>query len=273
MRRPVAAGTFYPGNQKELILELEMLFKGQTDHHPLAKGIIVPHAGYVFSGSVAAKTYKAISSIAKRNFIILGVDHYGSGIIATSKEDWMNPLGTARVNLEMIKKIGKENAIMDDNFVTANEHSIEVQIPFLQYTFGNFTFVPLQIPRLSYPEVKEMAKMIVDKDSFFIVSSDFTHFGSHYKFVPKESIYGPDEFVRNLDSQIIDLIKAGDAKKFMDYIEQNDLTVCGYVPIAIMMEIAKILQVKKIETVAYDTSFSVSHDVSGIVGYAGLVFE
>ena len=162
---------------------------------------------------------------------------------------------------------------MEDATAIANEHSIEVQLPFLRYCFGDFTFVPLQIPRLTYPEVRDMAKMIADKDSFFIASSDFTHFGSNYNYVPKESIYGPEEFVKNLDSQVIALIKKGDAKKFMEHIEQNDLTVCGYIPIAILMEVSKLLGVRKIEEIAYDTSFSVSHDVSGIVGYGGLVFE
>lgn len=272
MRRPIGAGTFYPGDQKELISELEMFFQASVEHYPEAKGIIVPHAGYLFSGPVAAKVYKSISSTQKRNFVILGVDHYGIGIIATSKEDWLTPLGPAKLNLEMIKKIGREHAIMEDTLATAQEHSIEVQLPFLQYAFGNFTFVPLQIPRLSYNEVRDLAKVIVDKDSFFIVSSDLTHYGSNYGFVPKESIYGPDEFVRNLDARIIEKIKEGDAKKFMEFIEKNDYTVCGYIPIAVMMELSKLIGVRRIEKVAYDSSFSVSHDTSAIVGYGGMVF-
>jgi hypothetical protein len=272
MRHPVAAGSFYPNNQADIISIFERFFSAQIERHPEAKGMIVPHAGYLFSGQVAAKMYKSIAGTDKRNFVILGVDHYGIGIISTSREDWVTPLGPAKVNLDMIKKISKEQAFMDDESAMAHEHSIEVQIPFLQYTFGNFTFVPLQIPRLPFSEIHDLARIIADRDSFFIVSSDLTHFGSNYGFVPKESIYGPEDFVKGLDAKIIDKIIEGDAKKFMEYIEQNDLTVCGYSSIALMMEVAKKIGVKKIEKLAYDTSFSISHDVSGIVGYGGVIF-
>jgi len=272
MRRPAVVGSFYPSNQNDIISMFERFFSYSVDRHPEAKGMIVPHAGYLFSGQVAAKMYKSISGTDKRNFVILGVDHYGVGIIATSKEDWTTPLGLAKVNLDMIKKISKEQAFMEDSLAMAREHSIEVQIPFLQYTFGNFTFVPVQVPRLPYSEIQDLARIIADRNSFFIVSSDLTHFGSNYGFVPKESIYGPEEFVKNLDAKIIEKIIEGDAKKFIEYIEGNDLTVCGYSSIALLMEVAKKIGVRKIEKLAYDTSFSVSHDVSGIVGYGGVIF-
>ncbi|MBN2095138.1 MAG: AmmeMemoRadiSam system protein B [Candidatus Aenigmarchaeota archaeon] len=273
MRLPIGAGTFYPADHGELISGLEMFFGAETTHFPEARGLIVPHAGYLFSGPVAAKTYKAVSRSDKKNFVILGTDHYGKGIIATSTEDWSTPLGNAKVNLEMIKRITKEQAIMEAPGEMKSEHSIEVQIPFLQYLFSDFTFVPLQVPRLPLDEIKDLAKIIADKNTIYIASSDFTHFGSNYGFVPKESIYGPDEYVKTLDSKIIDLIVQGDTKKFVDFIEDNDMTVCGYVPIALLMEVMKILGAKTVEKIAYDTSFSVSHDVSAIVGYGGLLFR
>lgn len=272
MRNPVAAGAFYPARHEELIAMLEKLLAEKTEYFPEAKGIIVPHAGYVFSGRVAAKTYKAILGTKKRNFLILGTDHYANGIIATSKEDWLTPLGPAKINLERASILCRENAIVSHEMALSREHSIEVQLPFLQYLFDSFTFVPLQIPTLPHEEIKDLAKIIADKNTFFIVSSDFIHYGSNYGFLPKESIYGPSKFVEDLDGKIIELIIKGDSKKFMEFIETDDLPVCGYIPIALMMEVAKMIGVKKIEKIAYDTSFSLSHDISAIVGYAGIVF-
>lgn len=275
MRAPIAAGSYYPKDPKELLSNLELLFQTQEPKEYLndAIGIVAPHAGYLFSGPVAARTFKAISGTQKRNFVILGVDHAGGDVIATSKEDWSTPLGPARVNLEMIKKITREHAIMDDETAVRQEHSIEIQLPFLQYLFGEFQFVPLQLPRLPFSEIQDLAEIIADKNTFFIASSDLIHYGSNYGFIPQESIYGPDEFVQKLDAELICLIQEGNSKKFFERVENSELTVCGYVPITLLMEVARILKAKKIEKIGHDTSFSLSHDVSAIVGYGGIAFR
>lgn len=273
MRSPIGAGTFYSRTKEELEAELDLLFQINTEYFNDAKGIIVPHAGYLFSGQVGAKVYKAISGTKKRNFVILGVDHYGTNIIATSKENWITPIGTAKVNTSFVEKITKEQGILVDEISMEKEHSIEVQLPFLQYLFKEFSFVPVQLPGISYNEILELAKILLDENSFFIASSDFTHYGEQYNFLPKESIYGPDEYVKKLDNKIIDVIQEFDSRKFFDFIEKKDLNVCGYVPITLILEIAKKLKAKKILKVGYDTSFSVSHDTSAIVGYGGLLIH
>ncbi|MGC9310248.1 MAG: AmmeMemoRadiSam system protein B [Candidatus Aenigmatarchaeota archaeon] len=275
MRPPSAAGKFYPKDPQELASELELFFQSQKPdkYFPNAKGIIVPHAGYMFSGAVAAKTYNAVSGTDKRNIEILGVDHHNKGVIATLKQDWMTPFGAVKVNLPMLEKIMKGQAIVEDAEAVRHEHSIEVQLPFLQYMFGGFVFVPLQIPRLSYPEIQDLARIIADMDTLFIASSDLIHFGSDYGFVPKECIYGPEDFVKDLDEKIMSKILEMDPKRFMEYIEDNDLTVCGLMTITLFLEIMKLLGAKKAEIIDHDTSFSISHDTSAIVGYGGLVFE
>ncbi len=273
MRPPEFAGSFYPSTKGELKAELNLLFQVKTEYYNNALGIIVPHAGYLFSGQVAAKTYKAISGTNKRNFVILGVDHQGEGVIATSKEDWQTPLGTAKIDEAFVDYLTKEQAIIQDEGVLRREHSIEVQIPFLQYLFDNFEFVPVQVPNISYKEILELAKLLSEENYFFIATSDLIHYGPSYNFFPKESLYDPEDYVKNLDNEIIKQICKFDGKPFLDYTREKDLTICGATPITLLLEITKKLGGKKIEKIAYDTSFSSSHDASTIVGYGGLVIS
>ncbi len=273
MRLPEFAGTFYPSTKNELKAELNLLFQAKTEYHNDALGIIVPHASYLYSGQVAAKTYKAISGTNKRNFVILGVDHHGSGVIATSKENWQTPLGTAKIDRAFSDYLTKEQAIISDEFALKGEHSIEVQIPFLQYLFNDFEFVPIQVPNISYNEILELAKLLSEENYFFIATSDLIHYGSSYNFFPKESLYDPNDYVKNLDNEIIEQICKFDGKGFLNYTREKDLTLCGATPIALLLEIAKNLGCKKIEKIMHDTSFSSSHDVSTIVGYGGLVIS
>jgi len=271
MRNPTSAGIFYPQTKEELLAELNLLFEVQTEFYSDALGIIVPHAGYLYSGQVAAKTYKAISTIKKKKFVILGADHYGTNIIATSKQDWITPLGTAKIDIEFVNKITREQAIIQDEIAMEKEHSIEVQLPFLQYVFKDFKFVPIQLPSLQYQEILELRDILKDEDYFFIASSDFTHYGSSFGFLPKESICNPADYVNKLDREIIKVIQEFDGKKFYSFIRKKDLTVCGYIPITLLLEITKKLNGKKILEIGYDSSFSVSRDPSTIVGYCGLV--
>jgi len=271
MRIPSFAGTFYPDTKKELLSELNLLFREKTEYYNNALGIIVPHAGYIYSGKVAAKTYKAISGISKRRFVILGVDHSGFNIVATSKLDWLTPLGITKNDKEFVNKLIKENSVIRNETAMMEEHSIEVQLPFLQYIFKDFKFAPIQLPVLSYKKILELRDILISEDHFFIASSDFTHYGINYQFVPRESFQNPLDYVKKLDEEIIKIILEFDGKKFYDFIVQKNLTVCGFIPIALLLEITKKLGGKKIKKICYDTSFSSSGDISNIVGYSGLI--
>jgi hypothetical protein len=273
MRLPSYAGAFYSGTKEELESELNLLFQVESKTFEDAKGIIVPHAGYMYSGQVAAKAYKAISRINKKRFVILGVDHYATNVIATSEQDWITPLSIAKIDKEFVNKITKEQAVIVDEPAMRREHSIEVQLPFLQYIFRDFKFVPIQIPSIGYKEIMELAKILVDRDTFYIASSDLTHFGINYNFFPEESRYDPVGYMENLDQKIIRSIQDFNPKKFLDYVVQNDLTVCGVMPITLLLEITKNLEATKIEKIAYTNSFSILKDNSSIVGYGSLLIH
>lgn len=273
MREPKYAGSFYPRKKEELVSELNMLFDIKTPYFEDALGIIVPHAGYIFSGPVAAKVYNSIYKTEKRNFVILGVDHGGKAVVATSNQNWLTPIGEVKVDTDFVDKITKEHAVILDDFALEGEHSIEVQLPFLQYLFKEFKFVPVQVPRISYKEILNLANLLADKNHFFIATSDFIHYGLSYGFMPQESFYDPEDYVRKLDFQAIEKICNLDSKGFLDFVRERDLPICGTMTISLLIEIAKILGAKKVEKLAYDTSLSVTKDISNVVGYGGLVFR
>lgn len=273
MRPPTVAGIFYPAEKGELQSLLDLLFsQAKPSYIENAKGIIVPHAGYIYSGHVAASGYKSFTPKSEK-FVILGVDHRNHGIIATSNQDWQTPLGIAKIDKPFVEEITKEHAVEIAEEVIKTEHSIEVQLPFLQYLFNDkFVFTPIQLPHLSFNILEELAEILARKDRFYIASSDFTHYGFTYNYVPKDSWDNPLEFVKELDKRIINLILELNPKKFYDSVLENGYTVCGHITITLLLLILKRLGAKKGKLISYDTSFSTSKDLSAIVGYASIVF-
>ncbi len=274
MRSPTVAGIFYPAEKEELHSLLDLLFsQAKASYIENVKGLIVPHAGYIYSGHVAASGYRS-SILSKTNkFVILGVDHRDHRIIATSKQDWQTPLGIAKVDKPFIEEITKEHAVEIAEDVMKFEHSIEVQLPFLQYLLDDkFTFAPIQLPHLSFDILEDLSEILARKDRFYIASSDFTHYGFAYNYVPENSWDNPLEFVKNLDMEIINTILELNPKKFYDLVLERGYTVCGHIPITLLLLILKRLGVKEGKLISYDTSFSASKDLSAIVGYASIVF-
>ncbi|MBW3001659.1 AmmeMemoRadiSam system protein B [Candidatus Woesearchaeota archaeon] len=277
MRNPVVSGAFYPDNAESLKQSIKDCFlsdfgpgKLPEKREKSIKGVIVPHAGYVYSGPCAAYCYKEISeSHSPDIFIILGLSHSGFPS-CLSLEDWRTPLGTASVD----KDFGKlliENGILQDEQAHANEHSIEVQIPFLQFILKDFKFVPIIVSE----DYKQVAGAILkalkqsNKKAVIIASSDFTHYGADYGFAPfTEDI---KEKMHKLDAGAIKQIKKLDAKGFLDYIDKTGATICGRYPIACLLECIKPA---KAELLKYYTSADISKsDYSVSVGYAAILFS
>lgn len=264
MRVPVAGG-FYPFDKVKL--------KEQVDSFLVEKervkafGAVVPHAGYIFSGRTAGKTYSSIETNAKK-FALLGPNHTGYGLpISMSSQDWKNSLGTARN-----AKFSSE-AIPVNEDAHMYEHSLEVQIPFLQERFGNFKIIPIALSRLELDEIEILAKNLVSKDIFYIASSDFTHFGPNYGYLPsrgneKENL----EYVKKMDMKAIDYICKIQPDKFYNFVMENKMTICGFVPITLMLFICKSLGAKEGIIIDYTTSYEV-HPASSFVAYAGILIK
>ena len=267
MRKAVVAGYFYPDNKRDLIKEIEEKFSnkkfgpGSVSKERDVIGLIVPHAGYAYSGYVAAHAYARISS--KKTFVIIGPNHTGfGGSVSVAPHDyWETPLGKVKVNLEFAKSIVKnsEYATLDE-LAHMQEHSIEVQLPFLQYLFDNkFSIVSICLLDQRKEVAKDLAKAIlaVKKDFILIASSDFTHYESQ-------------EMVEKKDAMLIEAIKTLDLEEFYRVLRYYNISACGYGAIAVLMEVTRLLR-GKIKLVKHMTSGDVTGDYSAVVGYTAMV--
>jgi len=277
LRRPAVAGSFYAGDSKSLNIQIENCFldKIGPGELPLVNpkkenniiGFISPHAGYMYSGPVAANGfYRSALDGRPDTIIILGPNHRGFGedvsIMAEGK--WKTPLGELEIDTEIAEDILKNSKIIkNDKKAHQYEHSIEVQLPFIQYIFGNnIKFVPISMTRQDINTDIEIAQSIcssvIDKNILIIASSDFTH-------------YEPQEYAKDIDKQAIDAILEFNPKKLYDMIYHQNLTMCGPGPITVMLIACKSLGAKKAELLKYATSGDVSGMYDQVVGYASLI--
>lgn len=275
IRAPAVAGSFYSGDKTLLTKQIESCFNHKFGPKEIKKqkiiSAIVPHAGYEYSGPVAAWTY---SVLEKANYIILGTNHHGMGSqFAIEKEGlWKTPLGEVVIDKEMAEKITEEcNLLEYDILAHQYEHSIEVQLPFLQHRFGSdFKFVPISILNQSADNEfleecrivgKALAKVIGGKRGKWVVlaSSDFSH-------------YLPQKTAEEIDNYLIKSIQKLDEKKFFDRIVERDASTCGFGAIAVAMIISKTLKSRGSKVLSYKTSGDITRDFSAVVGYASIIF-
>ncbi|MEM4267190.1 MAG: AmmeMemoRadiSam system protein B [Candidatus Nanoarchaeia archaeon] len=285
VRSSVVAGQFYESSPDRLRKQINSCFlsKFGPGSLPYAKkskkifGCIVPHAGYQFSGPAAAFAYKAIAESRKpKNFIILGPNHSGMGAeVSTSLLDWETPLGVVKVDADFVSKLVKKCDFIEvDDSAHLYEHSIEVQLPFLQFVLKDkFKFVPICLASHDFKILKRLGECIalIGRDSCVVASSDMTHYGYGYGYLPfsqnkKENMY-------KLDKRAIDAITSLDVSAFVSHIERSHATICGYAPIITAVFAVKKLGCKKARLLKYYTSGDVLNDYSSSVGYASIVFE
>ncbi|MBU1136481.1 MAG: AmmeMemoRadiSam system protein B [Nanoarchaeota archaeon] len=272
IRKPIVSGSFYPSEEKELAEKVQGFLINEKKENVF--GAIVPHAGYDFSGKTAGKIYSLIPE--KKDFIILGVNHSGIGKkISMSLEDFKTPLGIAKNNKglgeEIFNKLKhSELEVEFDENAHEQEHSIEVQIPFLQNSQDRFKIVPILLKDLKYEECKKIAEIIeefIDENVCLIVSSDFTHYGKSYGFVKDGDA---KQNIEKIDDMLIFEILKKSSKSFFTRALKS--TVCGVYALTIITEIAKIKN-WKVEKIEYTNSGEVTGNWENVVGYAGIVFE
>jgi AmmeMemoRadiSam system protein B len=279
IRRPAVAGQFYDGDAEGLKVQIENCFRHEFGPGKLPEvnengprkilGLICPHAGYVYSGPVASKAYFELASDGKPDTaIILGPNHtgYGSGLAIMNEGLWHTPLGDVEIDSQTANRIIEETAIMDvDESAHRFEHSIEVQLPFLQYLYGkNFKFVPISFLMQDLESATEsgkaLAEALANKNAVVIASSDFTH-------------YEPQQSVNRKDASALKAIEALDQKQFYSIIEKQNVTACGYGPIAALITFSKALGAKNAVALSHKTSGDITGDFSSVVGYSSVVFR
>lgn len=278
IRRPSQAGMFYAGTAESLKKQIEECFLHKLGPGKIPKvaksgprkvvGLICPHAGYVYSGPVAAHSYYRLARDGiPEVFVILGPNHmgYGSAIALMNEGIWRTPLGDVEIDYQTASKILRASEVIDiDDTAHRFEHSIEVQLPFLQYLYGSeFKFVPIAFLMQDLESSREvgraLAKALEGKNAVIIASTDMTHYEPHEQAVRKDKL-------------ALSAVEKLNEEEFYSIIESYNISACGYGPVAALITAAKLLGVKKAEILCYKTSGDVTGDYSSVVGYASACF-
>jgi hypothetical protein len=272
MRYPAVAGAFYASGEEQLRKEVEKCFSKGAGLPKLGNkksllATVSPHAGYVYSGWVASYAYKEIAENYSQplTFIILGPNHTGRGSgVALSQEDWETPLGVVENDTELGKLIQKNSRIVDfDEVAHEAEHSIEVQLPFLQFLYKDFKIVPICIGLGDYETANDTARSILKasqetkRDMLVIASSDFTHFEDA-------------QSAKEKDELAIEAIKKLDARLFLNEVEMNNISICGYAPIMVAMIYSQLKGGKEAKVLKYANSGDVTKDYHEVVAYCSI---
>jgi AmmeMemoRadiSam system protein B len=287
IRPPAVAGQFYDSSEESLKQTIENCFLDDRGPNSLPKiskgdkdikGLVVPHAGFIYSGAIAAHAYHFLAKNGFSNtFIILGPNHtgIGSGVSVMTEGEWKTPLGNTHINEVIAKQLQRDIIDKDDN-AHKYEHSIEVQLPFLQYIVGskNFDFVPICMSMQDKETAKEVGNNIVDivkeadEKIVIIASTDFSHAGFNYMSMPPEGIR-VDEYAKKQDKFAIDEILNLNPDGLIDTVQNKNITMCGYGPVAAMITASKLLGGNKAELLKYGTSYEV-HPSTSCVGYGAI---
>ena len=279
-RKPSVSGIFYSSNKEQLVDELKGCFTNKifgpgrlppSDQVRKIYGMVSPHAGYLYSGSVAANGYYSVSSSKFNNVVLVGPNHYGLGssVATTMNGIWESPIGDVMVNPQVAKDIASRATSMDfDEFAHSRDHCLEVQIPFLLFVTEKFRIVPIILTNQDEYLALELGSAISDTvneciskgDEFMLIaSSDFTHYESNSEAHRK-------------DSQLIKSILSLDITAFYYTLRQYNVSACGYGAIATVMVAAKNLGATRGELIRYATSGDVTGDKSSVVGYSSILF-
>lgn len=288
IRKPAVAGQFYGGTQAECLSEIDECLPSRRIKTPLPVPIvaaIVPHAGWVFSGELAARAFQAVrqSNETVDTFVIFGAAHhyYGTEPAVYPEGAWQTPLGQIEIDAELAAAIVKAGAVADPGAHLA-EHSIEVQVPFIQYLFGNAMIVPVIVPAGGFDldfgtHVGRLIANTPNKKIVCIASTDLTHYGPSYGFCPEGVGTAAVKWARDVnDAEFIDLALTMQTERII--IEAHDnCSACGPGAVAVTVAAAKTLGRTKGTLLGHTTSHDIlkekfNQPTNESVGYAAIVF-
>ena len=268
LRLPAVAGRFYPSDSAELTALIRKYTHTDPGQLRIAvRACLVPHAGYVYSGHVAGVVLGRIA--LPRKIIILGVRHYPRGEPAAilSSGAWRTPLGDARIDEALAEELKKACPLLrEDSEAHSAEHSLEVQLPFLQALAPDFTFVPVALGTVRFESLVSVGETIgrvlesAKENVLLLATSDLNH-------------YEDDATTRIKDGKAIEQLLALDPRGLYDACREEEISMCGLGPAVAMLTALNALRVKKSELVRYATSADVSGDRTAVVGYAGMIFS
>ena len=263
IRRPAVAGRFYPAQPAVLTSDIER-YTPPASKRIAALGCVSPHAGYMYSGPVAGAVYAAVELTSP--VVILCPNHFGHGEPLSLYLDgqWETPLGRVPVDSDLAVRIRDAfPRLVPDPVAHGREHSLEVQLPFLQQLIPGFRFVPIAIGVSDYETLAGLGEAIagvlakIPERVLIIASSDMNHYES-------------DSVTRRKDRAAIDAILALDARGLLEALRRNHNSMCGYGPTVAMITAARRLGANRAELIRYATSGDVTGDRDQVVGYAGI---
>jgi MEMO1 family protein len=279
IRKPAVAGLFYESNPESLKKRIKWCYQHQLGPGKIPdkigkkrtiKGLMAPHAGYQYSGPVAAHSYLELAEDGfPETVVILCPNHtgLGSGVSTMIEGAWQTPLGNVQIDEEFATELVSHHTLMDtDPAAHLQEHSCEVQLPFLQYISPDFRLVPVCMWMQDLETANELGEAIAEtshkigRDIVVIASTDFTH-------------YQPQEVAKAQDKQILEAIKAMNEKLMMKRVAELNVTMCGYGPVAAALVASKAMGANSAEILKYATSGDTTGDYSSVVGYASAVIR
>lgn len=273
VRRAGVAGTWYTLDAQQLRKEIDEALRAAKP--PAIEGrltaLVVPHAGYRYSGGTAAFAYRLLQGTRFERVVVLGPSHYTGfrGFAIAEADAWETPIGRVRVDAASVAALRKDALSANPGNVHSQEHSLEAQIPFLQVALGEFTIVPILIGQNSEEDLMRIAdsvRPLLDEKTLLVASSDFTHYGARFGYTPFRT--DVQSRIHDLDMGGIDRITSDDAEGFALHIETTRDTVCGADPITVLLN--SVTPGSRGALLHYDTSGSMTGDWSTTVSYAAI---
>jgi AmmeMemoRadiSam system protein B len=268
IRPPAVAGRFYPSEPEKLTQQIgQFVSLSGAGEKTRVLGCMVPHAGYMYSGHVAGAVYAAIE--IPKKCILLGPRHFprGEPMAILTSGSFSTPLGEAKIDEQLAAALARAcPRLRDDAVAHEREHSLEVQIPFLQYLAKDFSFVPVVLATDRYGAIEELGRAVAqaiaaeNEPVLAIASTDMNHYES-------------DEITRVKDARAIERILALDPRGLYDTVRSEGITMCGYAATTALLVAMQELRATEARLVRYATSGDVSGDREQVVGYAGVVIR
>jgi len=265
-REPAVAGQFYPGERNALTQALERLIPSVPDKEKVL-AVISPHAGYIYSGAVAGETFARVD--IPQDVVVMGPNHHGYGAPVAIMDQglWSTPLGEIPINRELAMALGNASALITpDTLAHRFEHSLEVQIPFIQHLRPDMTITPLVISHIPLAACQEIGEALAaaikqyGRPALIVASSDMTHYETR------------DSATRK-DTMAMEHIEALDPVGLYHTVVEKRISMCGIIPATIALIAAMRLGATRARLIRYTDSGEVSGDTSQVVGYAGFVIS
>jgi MEMO1 family protein len=275
------AGRWYSSDRSELAAQVDELIRESERRVPFVRGggvgFVVPHAAPTYSGAVAAAVYRHVAAVRPRRIVMIGFSHRGGvpGIGIPSVHSISTPLGSTRVDVATAAEVAAAVPFHWVDEAAVCDHSVEMQLPFLQVMAPEASMLPLYVGHLSRSErfaAASRLRELADGETVFLASSDFTHYGREFGYVPFPLDGSTPDRLKQLDDEIMASASALDPSLFLADVQRTQWTVCGYGPIALLLEMLRGFEGDEVfqETIDYQTSGEITSDYAHCVSYSGL---